>query len=313
VINNEELIFPLKDQDAEPTAPLLSLVELTEQEGTAGLYERTLSALESVDLLNDPRIRFAMSAGFQLHSKQERTDGLYSDHLMRVAIRLIEDLGITDPDVIAAAFLHDAVEDHPRDLVKLITGEDIHGLSEEDARDKAYFALDSILPKSAGTVMIVTNPILQKGQSKLKVYTEHTEALIEFSPKGRALKLADFIDNAVNNHTTRDPLKQMKLDLKYVEQYKAHIRGISLPDSIIPEAKRPALIAMLGEGLYRAEERLRQYQEFHPEEYAATKRRLLGESLGQKALRVSGVTLQQTIEQIKSHSRGTDSSPHDDR
>lgn len=308
----EQSTFSEKNQDVPPPAERPSLVEVTLKEGTAGLYERTRLAL-GPELQQNPKVSFAMQAGFLLHGEQRRTDGLYSDHLMRVAIRLIEDLGVTDPDVIAAAFLHDAIEDHPRDLAKLITGEDLHGVPEDEARTKAYFALDSILPRSAGTVMIVSNPILQPGQSKLRTYTEHTAALIEFSPKARALKLADFIDNAVNNHTTRDPDKQMRLDLKYVEQYEMHMRGVTLPDSIIPPEKRADLLAMLAEGLQRSEERLQQYKQEHPKDYEAARRRLLGESLGQKALRMSGVSVLRTISEIRSHSKGTDSSPRDDR
>ena len=76
-----------------------------------------------------------------------------------------------------------------------------------------------------------------------------------YYPKGRVLKLADFIDNAVGNHATIGA-KQCKLDEKYIDQYRTHMIGLFLPDSLIIGKERDQALQTLLLGHARALGRL---------------------------------------------------------
>jgi hypothetical protein len=236
------------------TVRKLSLGALSEQYGTTGLYVRLNDALEQAELSDNILIRETTQLGLALHIDDMRTNGRYNDHLMRVTIRMLEDFGIRDPNLIAAGPLHDTLEDHPRDLVHSLTGDRI--------KDPAYARL---LGKKALSLITndevvqiisdVTNPIVLPGEDKLESYTQHTKHLIQTSPKGRVLKLSDFIDNAVGNHATIGNL-QLKLDKKYIAQYDLHKNGLFLEDSLITGERREKALALLNKGHQRALGRL---------------------------------------------------------
>jgi GTP diphosphokinase / guanosine-3',5'-bis(diphosphate) 3'-diphosphatase len=76
---------------------------LGDQEGEAKVFWRALS--------------FAVNA----HQDQRRQSGeVYVSHPLRVAQILIEELGISDPEMLAAAVLHDTVEDVPEVTTEVI-------------------------------------------------------------------------------------------------------------------------------------------------------------------------------------------------
>lgn len=52
----------------------------------------------------------------QLHAGDQRQSEPYINHPLRVAIRIMSHYGVRDPDVVAAALLHDSVEDHAAEL-----------------------------------------------------------------------------------------------------------------------------------------------------------------------------------------------------
>jgi len=86
-------------------------------------------------------------------------------------------------------------------------------------------------------------------------YAKHTMDVVLKSPKGRVLKLADFVDNAAGNHATIGD-KQRKLDEKYIEQYRIHMMGLFLPDSLIIGEERQKALRLLSKGHARALGRL---------------------------------------------------------
>jgi len=248
------------DVNLDPVTPAqvrgLSLEEVTERHGTMGLYTRTLDTLDHIgfDEADDDLIQRSLELGIQMHSRQKRTNGHYADHLMRVTLHLLEDLDIRDPNLIAAAPLHDTFEDHPRDLAGRLTG------TKPDtvrlARPIAYNALAAYTNLEVVSIVeAVTNPPVPEGKTKLEVYTEHTRQLVKSSQKGRVLKLADFIDNAVGNHTTIGE-KRQKLDRKYLGQYAIHRSGLFLEDTLITGIARERACTMLDEGYLRAMDRL---------------------------------------------------------
>jgi hypothetical protein len=248
------------DVNLDPVTPAqvrgLSLEEVTAEHETMGLYTRTLDTLEQIGFDEEANnlIHRSLELGILMHSRQKRTNGHYADHLMRVTLHLLEDLDIRDPNLIAAAPLHDTFEDHPRDLANKLTGikPDSVRLAMPIAR-KALAAYTNA--EVVSIVEAVTNPPVPKGKTKLEVYTQHTQHLVQTSQKGRVLKLADFIDNAVGNHTTVGE-KRLKLDLKYIGQYAIHRAGLFLPDSLIVGEARERACSLLDQGYDRALERL---------------------------------------------------------
>ncbi len=232
----------------------LSLGRVTEEFGTIGLYARTIDTLERTGFSDNELINLSLQLGLALHADDMRTNGHYNDHLMRVTLRMIEDFGIRDPNLIAAAPLHDSFEDHPRDLVLALTGEKPE--TREEARILGRKAL-ALLTNETVVELIeaVTNPEVPEGESKLDVYTRHTLKLIYNSPHGRVLKLSDFIDNAGGNHATIGD-KQRRLDEKYIHQFRIHKMGLFLPNSIIKGEERQKALHMLSKGHARAVGRL---------------------------------------------------------
>jgi hypothetical protein len=232
----------------------LSLGRLTEQFGTAGLYVRTLDTLEEYELRDSELIQLGLQLGLALHANDLRTNGHYTDHLMRVTLHMIEDFGIVDHNLVAAGPLHDAFEDHPRDLALALTGN--KPSTRLEARKIGRETLTNLMNSEVVSIIeAVTNPELNEGDNKLDVYTAHTTSLVFNEPKARVLKLADFIDNAAGNHATIGG-KQKKLDEKYIRQYRVHKMGLFLPGSLIIGAERQKALHILSIGHTRALGRL---------------------------------------------------------
>lgn len=232
----------------------LSLGKVTEEFGTIGLYARTVDTLERNGFADNELVQLSLQLGLALHADDYRTNGHYTDHLMRVTLRMIEDFGIRDPNLIAAGPLHDSFEDHPRDLVFALTGE--KPTNYEDARRIGREVLASLTNEEVVSIVEdVTNPQVPEGANKLDVYTAHTRELVMHSPKGRVLKLSDFVDNAGGNHATVGD-KQRKLDEKYIRQFRIHKMGLFLPSSLITGKERTEALHMLSKGHARALGRL---------------------------------------------------------
>ena len=104
---------------------------------------------------------------------------------MRVALRIICHYGVRDTDIICAALLHDAVEDHASDLAA--TG----GRPEALAVLAARFG-----PQAAALVEAVTNPVYLPGQDADEQYRAHVAASLAASPGARVIKVSDFTDYA---------------------------------------------------------------------------------------------------------------------
>jgi (p)ppGpp synthase/HD superfamily hydrolase len=99
----------------------------------------------------------------------------YIEHCARVAGSLVE-LGF-DPDVIAAAYLHDVIEDCPVSAAELA----------------AEFS-----PRIAALVVEVTNPKKIPGMSKADRLAGIVRHLAASSYAGASIKLADMLDNSSN-------------------------------------------------------------------------------------------------------------------
>lgn len=229
----------------------LSLGEVTEAHGTAGLYVRLKETLKDVELYDNPLIQKSLLLGLRLHENDKRTSGHYHDHLLRVTLHLTETLGIRDPNIIAAAPLHDSLEDHATEIVQLLTGIELDEKSY--TKGMAACALTLFTNEAVtGHIISVTNPPLLDGQDKNTAYYNHSVRQIRTLPAARALKLADFIDNAVGNHATADPGLQRRLDLKYTPVYAAHMIGLCTSDSLVKGEYQEKALRFLLNGHTRA-------------------------------------------------------------
>ena len=97
----------------------MPLHAITEVYGERGLRELLQLELETFAPGERERLRTALGLATRLHADDRRTREPYLNHVLRVAVRIIRSYGIRDVDVLVAALLHDAVEDHPWELADL--------------------------------------------------------------------------------------------------------------------------------------------------------------------------------------------------
>lgn len=228
----------------------LPLHTVTDDYGTLGLMLRLDDTLAQNDLVEIPEVAWSVQFGLTLHANDTRTNGHYTDHLIRVTLRTIEHYGVTDPGIVAGCMLHDGPEDHAKQIVYILTKQKID--DETKARSLSFELIDRYAgSETAELVEAVTNPLIKPGEDKLTVYRNHTEKLVDKSPKARVAKLSDFTDNAVGNHYTLGP-KQIELDRKYLDLFQIHRAGLFMPDSLIIDSERDYALQQLAKGQARA-------------------------------------------------------------
>ena len=135
--------------------------------------------------------------------------------------------GVHDADVICAALLHDAVEDHAAELA----GPNGGGRQAALAVLAAEFG-----PRVAELVAAVTNPDYAPGRDTHEQYREHVADSLRRNPWARVIKASDFTDNGVGLiHTTGPRLRE--LAGKYAPLVPVLQELITLPDT--PLTRRP--------------------------------------------------------------------------
>jgi 5'-deoxynucleotidase YfbR-like HD superfamily hydrolase len=212
------------------TMPLHAITAL---HGEAGLRERF--ALEIAGFPGPGRLRIerALELAARLHAPDRRQREPYVDHLLRVAIRIITYYQVRDADVICAALLHDAVEDHAGDLAP--------GGGQPAALEviAAQFG-----PRVAQLVGAVTNPEFRAGRDKHQQYREHVAASLEASPWARVIKASDFTDNGVGLIHTTGPRLQ-KLADKYAPLVPVLAELIARPDTPLSDDAKTRILTQL--------------------------------------------------------------------
>lgn len=177
------------------TMPLHAITAL---HGEAGLRERF--AIETAEFPGADRDRIgqALRLASRLHAADRRQREPYVNHLLRVATRIIIYYGIRDTDVICAALLHDAVEDHAGELAGGGRGEALAVLAARFGN------------RVAGLVAAVTNPAWDPGRDTREQYREHVAASLEANPWARVIKASDFTDNGAGLiHSTGPKLERL--------------------------------------------------------------------------------------------------------
>jgi (p)ppGpp synthase/HD superfamily hydrolase len=184
---------------------------VTEVYGEAGLH--ALFDVESEAFPDNERatLKRAERVASRLHAGDKRVREPYVNHLLRVAIRIIRHYQVRDAEVVVAALLHDAVEDHPADLADMAS-------DAERAAGERYAALAvlarAFTPRVANLIAAVTNPDYDPGRDRQEQYREHVVESLEVDPWARVIKLSDFTDNGVGIIHTTGP-KVRKASAKY--------------------------------------------------------------------------------------------------
>jgi HD domain len=178
---------------------VMPLHAITSSRGEAGLRERLAIEVEGLPGPARQRIGGALALAERLHAGDSRQREPYLNHLLRVAIRILSYYRVRDPDVICAALLHDAVEDHAAEL------------APAGGQPAALAALAGEFgPRVAELVAAVTNPVPEPGRDRHEQYREHVAASLAASPWARVIKFSDFTDNGVGLiHTTGPRLARL--------------------------------------------------------------------------------------------------------
>jgi hypothetical protein len=184
----------------------MPLHAITEVYGEAGLRERFLLEIAELPEPGRALLRDALALAEDLHRDDRRVREPYVNHLLRVAVRIRRYYGVEDPEVLAAALLHDAVEDHPAELAALAGA---GPAADATPADLTRAALDVLAHRFgrrvADLVAAVTNPAYEPGRDEYEQYREHVAASLDRSPWARVIKVSDFTDNGVGViHTTGD-------------------------------------------------------------------------------------------------------------
>lgn len=173
----------------------MPLHAITEVYGEAGLRE--LFALEASRLPQPDQSTLDRALGLasRLHRRDRRVREPYVNHLLRVTLRIIRYYHVSDVDILAAALLHDAVEDHPGELAG--------GAPIEPRRAALAVLARDFGPRVAGLVGAVTNPEYDAARDRDEQYREHIATALDAEPWARVIKVSDFTDNGVGViHTT---------------------------------------------------------------------------------------------------------------
>jgi (p)ppGpp synthase/HD superfamily hydrolase len=198
---------------------VLPLHAITSAYGQAGLLARLAIETRYVSGHEDrDKIARAASLAERLHHEDRRQGEPYMNHPLRVALRIMCHYNVLNADVICAALLHDAVEDHTSDLSPY-------------GQDGAFSVLAGWFgPRVAALVAAVTNPPCAPEHARNGQYLAHLTVSLVTCPWARVIKVSDFTDNAVGlHHTSGD--KATRLARKYAPVVPLLRDLISWPDT----------------------------------------------------------------------------------
>jgi (p)ppGpp synthase/HD superfamily hydrolase len=211
----------------------MPLHAITAQLGEAGLRERFALEIARFPEPDRSRLGRALELAGRLHAADQRQNEPYVNHLLRVAIRLIHHYQVRDADVVCAALLHDAVEDHAA------------GLAADGSPASALAALGAQFgTRVAELVGWVTNPDYEPGRSAHEQYREHVAASLAASPWARVIKVSDFVDNGVGLSYTSGPAVA-RLASKYAPLVPVLAGLVARPDTPLGQDVKERILAQL--------------------------------------------------------------------
>jgi (p)ppGpp synthase/HD superfamily hydrolase len=217
----------------------MPLHAITAVHGEEGLRERLAIETATFPAADRERITQALDLASRLHATDRRQNEPYVNHLLRVAIRITSHYRVSDADVVCAALLHDAVEDHAGDL------------SPGGGQTEALAVIASQFGRRvADLVAAVTNPEPEPGHDRHDQYLRHVTASLAANPWARVIKVSDFTDNGAGLIHTTGP-KLDKLARKYAPLVPVLKGLIAEPGTPLDQQARTRIL----EQLTRAEQR----------------------------------------------------------
>ena len=225
----------MEGDDHQRLLATMPLHAITSTYGEAGLRDRF--AVEVASWADPDRLRMerALDLAGRLHAADRRDREPYVNHLLRVAIRVMSHYRVRDADVVCAALLHDAVEDHPDELA---------GRPAADQAAALAVLASDFGPRVAELVGAVTNPAWAPDRDQHDQYREHVATSLEVSPWARVIKASDFTDNGVGLiHTTGPRLH--RLAEKYAPLVPVLRDVIARPDTPLDAAAKEHILAQL--------------------------------------------------------------------
>jgi HD domain len=212
----------------------MPLHAITSTYGEEGLRARFEAEIETWPEEDQRRLNKALELAARLHEADRREREPYINHLLRVAIRIMSHYGVHDADVVIAALLHDAVEDHAAELAGA------HG----DRQAALAVLAAEFGPRVAELVAAVTNPEYAPDRDMHEQYREHVAESLRGNPWARVIKASDFTDNGVGLiHTTGPRLRT--LAGKYAPLVPVLQELIALPDTPLDAAARQHILSQL--------------------------------------------------------------------
>jgi (p)ppGpp synthase/HD superfamily hydrolase len=219
----------------------MPLHAVTEMYGESGLRQRFAAEIADFDPAARATLSDALELAARLHAQDRRTREPYLNHPLRTAIRIICYYQVRDVDVLVAALLHDAVEDHP----DLLAGPDAPDLTEADLTEAALAELARrYTPRVADLVRAVTNPAHEPGRDRFEQYREHVAESLEANPWARVIKVSDFTDNGVGLIHT-DPSRHVRLATKYAPLVPVFRDLIARPDTPLSDDVKRHILGQL--------------------------------------------------------------------
>ena len=216
----------------------MPLHAITSTYGEAGLRERFAVEVAAWPEPDRRRMERALDLAGRLHADDRRDREPYVNHLLRVAIRVMSHYRVRDADVVCAALLHDAVEDHPAELAGGRAAP-IPGQQAALAVLAAEFG-----PRVAGLVGAVTNPVWAPDRDQDEQYREHVADSLRDNPWARVIKASDFTDNGVGLIHTTGP-RLYRLADKYAPLVPILRDLIARPDTPLDDKAREHILAQL--------------------------------------------------------------------
>ena len=218
----------------------MPLHAITEVYGEAGLRDRFRLEVQALPEPDRRRLEEALELASRLHADDRRVREPYLNHLLRVAIRILRYYGIRDVDVLTAALLHDAVEDHPAELAGMPAGPGHRELTEAAIAELAR----RFNPRVAELVRSVTNPEYDPERDRHEQYRAHVADSLDRDPWARVIKVCDFTDNGVGViHTTYD--KARSSAIKYRPLVPKLRELIGRPDTPLSLAAKDHILDQL--------------------------------------------------------------------
>jgi (p)ppGpp synthase/HD superfamily hydrolase len=174
------------------------------------------------------RIKRALHLMLQVHFQQkDRPDGQpYINHPLDVALSVLNEYQIYDPNILIAALLHDSVEDQTEAVIAWAD----HNVAYKEAPRVEYAlrVIEGLFGRDvAELVGTLTNPDFdaeaerltadkeEKDNIKIQLYLQHIESIYDDNVSAFVIKLADFSHNALHLDVLEEGPRKNWLRSKY--------------------------------------------------------------------------------------------------